>query len=239
MASVLKPIYLLADSQLLFWMKEGELFLDAIKQNIMSAAPKAAYIGASNRDNPDFYLIFKAAMNGIGIDNCRMILSTCPEESRAYLAEADIILLGGGDVERGWKTFQQNGLSELIVSRYFAGALLIGVSAGAVQLGWCGWGDGESSHAHLIDTFKLVTAIVSAHEEKEDWRGLKKAMQAVDNNLRGIGIPTGGGMIYHEDQSIEPIRYPLVEFSIKENLIVQSLLIPSNGVAIQESEKVC
>jgi peptidase E len=125
----MKSIFLLADSQLLFWREH--LLLDRLVREWQGEELKAAYIGASNGDNPDFYSIFVAAMEGAGVFNCRMISSRLTVEELAFLDEANIILLAGGDSEAGWRVFLANGLNEHIVRRYAEGASLIGVSAGA------------------------------------------------------------------------------------------------------------
>src|SRR6185369_4399235 len=129
--TALQPIVLLADSQFLFWRKNDRLVLE----RVLKERPKAAYIGASNGDNPDFYAIFVAAMEGFGIFDCRMIPSAISEADLSFLNDADIILLAGGDVALGWRTFVTNGLDNHIVRRYSERATLIGISAGAVQLG--------------------------------------------------------------------------------------------------------
>jgi cyanophycinase len=221
----LQPIYLFADSQLLFWSNNGTLFLNTIRELIVPAAPKAAYIGASNGDDPQFYSIFEAAMENIGIRDCRMIFSSFTSDDELFMTEADIILLAGGDVERGWRVFNQTGLTEFIIKRYYEGTFLIGISAGAVQLGLFGVVQ-EVSLNKLIDTFKLVPFIIGAHEENQEWKSLREAIELLDGSAKGIGIPTGGGLIYHPDQSIEAIRYPLDEFTMREGLISRSLLLP-------------
>jgi cyanophycinase len=225
----LQPIYLFADSQLLFWSNKGTLFLDAIRELIVPTSPKAAYIGASNGDAPEFYSIFKAAMENIGIRDCRMIPSSFTSVDESFLNEADIILLAGGDVERGWRVFNHAGLTEFIIRRYYEGAFLIGVSAGAVQLGLFGLTQEEGSHNKLIDTFKLVPFMIGAHEERQEWRKLREAIELLDGSANGIGIPTGGGLIYYPDHSIEAIRYPLTELSMREGLIRSNLLLPTQG----------
>jgi peptidase E len=231
----LQAIYLLADSQLLFWRQDGKLFIDNIRSSIWHDSPKAAYVGASNGDNPDYYSLFVAAMIGIGIRQCRMIPSSLSTDDLTFINEADIILLAGGDVERGLNAFEQNGLKELIFRRYFEGATLIGISAGAVQLGLFGWKEEEGlSSMNLIQTLRLVPFIVSAHDEKRDWAPLKKAVQMAGVNVRGIGIPHGGGGIFRMDQSLEPIRFSIREFIMRENEIEDNVLLPgtpSQGVS--------
>ena len=200
----LQSIVLLADSQLLFWRETDQLLLETVLKG-----SKAAYIGASNGDNPDFYAIFVAAMEGFGIFDCRMIPSAVSEADLAFLNDADIILLAGGDVELGWRTFLSNGLSHHIVRRYSEGATLIGTSAGAVQLGLCGL----AADGSLIETLKLVPFIVGAHEESNNWKTTRDLLRLSPINTRAIGLPTGGGAIYHPDQTLEPLRHPLVELT--------------------------
>ncbi|HEY2921146.1 MAG TPA: Type 1 glutamine amidotransferase-like domain-containing protein, partial [Candidatus Binatia bacterium] len=168
MNSPLQPIYLFADSQLLFWRNKGTIFLQSIRETIDRTELKAAYIGASNGDDPEFYSIFEGAMESIGIQDCKMILSSFPSDDESFVEESDIILLAGGDVEKGWNVFTKVGLKELIIKRYYEGALLIGVSAGAVQLGLFGVVQDGSANK-LIDTFKLIPFVIGAHEEKEKW----------------------------------------------------------------------
>lgn len=226
MSSPLQPIYLFADSQLLFWRDQGTLFLQSMIEQIRHLSPKAAYIGASNGDDPQFYSIFEAAMESVDIRDCRMILSSFSSEDESFVNESDIILLAGGDVERGWNAFTRVGLNEIIVRKYYEGAILIGISAGAIQLGMFGLIEAEPSLYKLIDTFKLVPFIIGAHEEKQEWESLKETIQLLNENVRGIGIPSGGGMVYHPDQSVEPIRHPLYEFSVLDGTINSRLLLP-------------
>ena len=220
----LKSIYLLADSQLLFWGDRDGLFLNTARVQIDTQFPKAAYIGASNGDLAEFYDIFKAAMESIDIHDCRMIPSELSTEDLLFLEEADIILLAGGDPVEGWKVFERNGVKDLLVRRYYEGTLLIGVSAGAVQLGLMSWRDGDNPPGNFIEHLKLVPFIISAHDERGDWEALKSSVQLMGGRLRGLGLPTGGGAIYHPDHSLEPIRHPLHEFSSRDAGVVSSLL---------------
>ena len=231
MSETLKPIYLLADSQLLFWKQHDSVFFESVRSEIVKENPKAAYVGASNDDRPEFYRIFQAGMEGIGISDCRMIRASLPEDDAAFLEEADLILLAGGDVETGWNAFQQNGFGEVLVRRYYEGALLIGVSAGAVQLGWAAAGTAahdadDPSGAPLLDTFKLVPYIVGVHEEKTEWRELNKLVVEMNGAIGGLGIPSGAGAIYHPSRSIEPLRYLLSEYLLSGNSITHNLLVP-------------
>ncbi len=222
----MKPIYLFADSQLLFWRDENGLFLDSVRDLIERPQPKAAYIGASNGDDPTFYSLFQGAMDGIGICDCCMIHSQLPNDEASFLEEADLILLAGGDVQQGWEVFKTNDLRDIITRRYFQGAILIGISAGSVQLGWFGWPAGELKQNQLFDTFKLVPFVIDAHDEKSSWRNLRQSLEFCGGVVSGLGLPAGGGLIYHTNHTVEAIRYPAVELFLDNDEIHQSLLLP-------------
>lgn len=237
MASAIKPIYLLADSQLLFWRDgEGRRFLDRARELIAAdepgRLPRAAYLGASNGDAPEFYALFVSAMAEIEIRACRHIPSQPTAEDVAFLEEADLILLAGGDVRRGWEAFTKAGLKEKLAARYYAGAVLMGVSAGAVQLGLKGW---DEDGAEIFDTLSLVPFVVDAHDEPS-WSGLLRAVAKSGEPARGLGIPTGGGALYHPDYSVEPVRYPVTEVELSEDGVHQALLFPGETGAAEPAE---
>jgi cyanophycinase-like exopeptidase len=233
----LKPIFLLADSQLLFLRdEEGRRFLDRARELIAAEAPekqpKAAYLGASNGDAPEFYELFAGAMAEIGIRNCRQIPSQPTDEDRSFLEQADLILLSGGDVRRGWDVFVKTGLKDRLAARYYDGAVMVGVSAGAVQLGLKGWEEDGSS---LFDTLSLVPFVVDVHDDPS-WSRLLAAVAKAGEHTRGFGIPTGGGALYHPDYSVEPVRSPLTEVELTPSGPRQALLFPGQGAAEEPAE---
>ena len=231
--STIKPIFLLADSQLLFWRDEGELLLGRVRALIdadvaekhAGRAPRAAYLGASNGDAPEFYQLFLAAMEQIDVRHCRQVPAQPAAEDLDFLAAADLILLAGGEVRRGWDAFKAAGLDQKLVERYYSGALLLGVSAGAVQLGLKGW---DETGERTSDMLRIVPFVVDVHDEP-GWGRLLQAVPRAGEHARGIGIPSGGGAIYDPDHSVEPVRHPLVEVSQAESGMQQALLLPGQA----------
>lgn len=221
-----KPIYLLADSQPLFWKPKGVPFLRSARERIDKSSATAAYVGASNGDDPSYFAIFEAAFGEVGFNQRRMIPAELGPEDLDFVDRADLILLAGGSVEKGWRTFERNGLKQILVRRYYEGSLLMGISAGAVQLGLGGWGDDGHGSGPMIDTFRLLPHVVGAHEEESDWAGLKSAVLRLGGHVRGYGIPAGGGFLYHPDHILEPIRRPLVEIRVRGSEVRQGLLLP-------------
>jgi peptidase E len=224
------PLYLFADSSILFWKNGDSLFLQSILKTAETDALRAAYIGASNGDVPEYYEIFLAAMSGIGVSRCRMIRSSFSSEDEAFLNDADIVLLAGGDVAAGWKVLGETGMKEAIVARHAAGASIVGISAGAVQLGMYGVTE-DGTTGTVFDTFKLCPLVIAAHDETNDWRSLRNAVRLLEGAVPGIGIPAGGGLVYHTDGSLEPVRRSAFHFSLHRGEVVSSLLCPVVDVA--------
>jgi cyanophycinase-like exopeptidase len=226
-----RPLYLLADSQLLFWKQQNRLLLEAALDGLAPDTPlSAAYIGASNGDRPEFYDIFEAAMDAIGITDRRMIDSSFGTDDRAFLDSAQLIVLAGGDVRRGWTTFETTGMKEVIEGRYAQGAVLVGVSAGAVQLGRYGIVESPGSTAtELLEMFKLVPAVIDTHDERGEWTRLSRAIRSLEGAAIGLGIPAGGGVIVHADNTIEPLRRPAHEFRLEDTRVIHSLLCADEG----------
>ena len=230
-ASQLQPLYLLADSQLLFWKRQDRPLLEAALDELDRDTPlSAAYIGASNGDRPEFYGIFEAAMDAIGITDRRMIDSSFGPDDRAFLERAQLIVLAGGDVRLGWNTFDKTGMKDVILDRYTQGAVLVGISAGAVQLGRYGIIEtSESAATELLDVFKLVPVVIDTHDERADWARLSRAIHLLEGAASGLGIPSGGGAIVHADTTIEPLRHPAHEFRFEGTRVTHSLLWAEEG----------
>ncbi len=221
---VIKPLYLLADSQLLFWKSGGDSLAERIRADLDSANPKAVYIGASNGDQPEFYDLFVAAMESMDISDCRQVPSQPSREDILFLENASLIVLSGGDVERGWQVFEQNGLKELLPRKRFDGAVLMGVSAGAVQLGL-----GHLSNAAQpkpLEMFRFAPFYVGAHDESNDWFDLRALVNMAQSDSRAIGLPAGGGAVYYADGTLEPLRKPLIEIVKEDAKITENLMGP-------------
>lgn len=227
-ARQLQPLYLLADSQLLFCRRQGRLLLEAALDGPGRDTPlSAAYIGASNGDRPGFYGIFEAAVDAIGITDRRMINSSFGPDDRAFLERAQLIVLAGGDVRLGWNTFEKTGMKDVILGRYAQGAVLMGISAGAVQLGRYGIVETpESPATELLDVFNLVPVpvVIDTHDERAEWARLSRTIHLLEGAATGLGIPSGGAVIVHRDATIEPLRRPAHEFRFQGDRVAHSLL---------------
>lgn len=220
------PIYLFADSQLLFWKTNGELFLKSLLVHISSPTPIAAYIGASNGDQKAYYEIFELAMNGIGINQCGMVSSDYGHDDKKLLETADIIVLAGGDTRRGCQIFKQTGMNTLIHERHKKGVIIIGISAGAMQLGASAVQKNEVASYSKLSTLKLVPLIIDTHDEKNNWSRLKSTIELHDTIKTGFGIPLGTGLIYYPDSTLEILRDNVVECVKTDQAFTTNLISP-------------
>jgi peptidase E len=206
-----KPLFLLADSQSLF-RHGADTVLPALQESLRVTQrniTKAAYIGASNGDAAEFFELFVAAMDGINLHESRMIRCKFCDEDRAFLQSADLLLLAGGDVDAGWEIMKSTGMDAVITDKYYSGAVLVGVSAGAMQLGMGWYAKDDRGVAHGL---KLVPYYIGVHEEADDWRQLRRLVEDGEEFAKGFGIAPGGALICHGDLSMEAVRYPVAEF---------------------------
>ena len=228
MSIKLKSIFLLADSQPLFKTYNGQNLLEEALQGCVDGDLSAAYIGASNDNNPAYYQIFISAMQPYNLKQSRMIRQDCPQEDKDYLKRAQVILLAGGDTYKGWSWMEEHGVADILREAYLNGAILVGVSAGAVQLGLCGADISEKGSVETYDTLKLVPFCIAAHQEKNDWQDLKKALPGMGERARAFGLPFGSALIYHSKHQMQPLG-PVDEFFVKNGGIYHNLLLPDNG----------
>ena len=217
-------IYLAADSRLLFWQAgDARPFLDAFLRASGAARPRAAYIGASNGDHPDYYAIFAAAMDQRDIAERRMIDSRFAAADRDFLAAAQVILLAGGDVERGWRVFESTGIGAAVRDAHRRGAVLVGISAGAVQLGLGMAADGPRGSVQR--TFGLVPHFIAAHAEADSWAQLRRTVE-LGAPASGIGIPWGGGLVCPAGGTVAALRVAATELLFARGRITVSELPP-------------
>jgi cyanophycinase-like exopeptidase len=157
-------------------------------------------------------------------------------EDREFLEMADVLILAGGDVEAGWNAFSGTGLRELIEKRYRDGAVLVGVSAGAVQFGkYASVADGNGAQK-LVETFGLLDVIVDVHDERQDWQTLASTIQLLEGTAKGIGIPHGAALVVHPDGTFEPVGRAVEEFVMTEGRLRRSVLMADLAPSVAPSQ---
>ena len=115
-------------------------------------------------------------------------------------------------------------MKDLILKRRYGGAVFVGVSAGAVQLGLGALTD--APQPKKLYTFACAPFYIGAHEEADEWWNLRALVNLSQSGVRGVGIPMGGGAIYWPDGTLEPVRRPLTELVKEDDEVRERLLMP-------------
>jgi cyanophycinase-like exopeptidase len=210
MSAESKPMFLLADSQLLF-PRAGDPSLMARVKAVLPAEParaKAAYLGASNGDAPEHFALFVEAMEGLGIVRCIHVRQAADDAQRSFLAEADLVLLAGGDVGAGWRALNDGGLVPMLRAAPKRGVVVLGVSAGAVQMGMLGRTTDDAGEP-LTELLGLVPYAIGVHEQP-GWPTLHAVVRQAGRPCAGVGIPMGGAAMVHADGRLEGFGKSLV-----------------------------
>jgi cyanophycinase-like exopeptidase len=225
-----QPLFLLADSRPLF-ARDPDSPLRAALQDHARRSSRAVYLGASSGDEPAFADLFVAAMESHAIRDARPVSSSYSLQEQELLETADIVLLGGGDVVRGWRVFEATGIKAAVERRYQAGATIIGVSAGAVQCGTHALVKSGANDSQLVATFGWCPFVVGAHDEANDWKDLGYAMLMLDEAPEGFGVPFGCGLVYYPDNTVEAMGGPVYRFVSSPRGASRQIVVPGTAVA--------
>ena len=200
MATKPLPIHLLAGGRA---TKKGTYaaLLERIFARTGEARPRVAYIGAATDDDPRFLGFMRSFFDAGGA--CDFELAPFARargglaEARRVLEAADVVFVGGGDVEAGMRWLSREGAAALIEARYRAGAPFIGVSAGAIMLAsqWVSWRDpDDDSTAEVFDCLGLAKVLCDTHGEDDGWAELRALVRLKGKGAVGLGIRTDGAI---------------------------------------------
>lgn len=220
-----QPLFLLADSRPLFW-SDARVPLVATLTEHARQSSRAVYLGASTGDAPEFFELFVGALAHHGVYDCHHVSSSFSLQERMWLEAANVIVLGGGDVAMGWRAFETTGIRAAVEQRYAAGATIIGVSAGAVQIGTHAVLKGDDDFRQCFATFGLCPFLVDVHDEANDWTDLQNAIHLLEGPTEGFGIPLGGGLAYFADNTVEAMGRSAERFIRSPLGLLREVLVP-------------
>ena len=218
----MKPVFLLADSELLFFWAEGAPFVGRIREYASVSEPRIVYLSRDDKEAQHLYEMVYAAFAQVGMTDCCPIGVEIDDRDLDHLEDADIIILAGGV----WEALVDQGLCDLLRSRQEEGAVLVGIGEGAIQLGAYCWEKHSDDEMTVFEGIGAVPGVVSVDED-EDWQALRTVTPACRPRFRGFGIPQGGGLIYlPEENRFEPIREVVYETVERYGASELMLLIP-------------
>jgi peptidase E len=165
------------------------------------ARPRVAYLGAATDDDPRFTGLMERLVRSAG--DCAFALAPVAGRraargaARAVLEDADLVLLGGGDVELGMRRLAERDLSEPLARKHAAGTPLLGVSAGAILLcrRWIRWRDpDDDGSAEPFDCLALAPILCDCHGEADGWAELRALLRLAGEGALGHGLRAGAAL---------------------------------------------
>jgi peptidase E len=227
-----KPVYLLAGGR---ETKKSSL-ADILKKLLAETGkdkPSIAYIGAANGDDRWFYKFTCGFFKHARVSHVTQVFLADERadvaKAKAILGTADVVYVAGGDVEEGMDCLNKHNIVPYLKELYLNGVLFFGASAGSIMLGskWVRWKNpDDDSTAELFDCLGIASIICDTHAEKDGWEELKAAVQLLDVNGKGYGIPTGCTIRLVNNDSITALGKPAVCYVNSGGRVIKTEDIP-------------
>jgi len=189
--------------------------------------PLLAYLGAATDDDRGFAGYMKALVTSAGPCTFRLApvvgRGAKGTAARALIEAADLVFVGGGDVELGMRRLEDRGLTESLLEKHRSGAPFFGISAGAILLGlrWIRWRDPEDDgSAELFDCLGLAPILCDCHGEEDGWTELHALLQLTGGSALGHGIRSGAALRVAADGTVEPLCGGVDRFQVRGGNIV-------------------
>lgn len=166
-------------------------------------SPRALFVPTASDDSDDYAQTFQAVYGGqlgCAIDVLRLIKDPPPPDRvTALIRGADLVYVGGGNTLRMMRRWRRTGVDRLLVEAYERGAVMTGLSAGA--LCWFRFGHSDSMsfyHPERWDYIRvrglgLIPATGCPHHDGEQRGESFRRMIARDG---GIGIALDDGCAF-------------------------------------------
>lgn len=139
------------------------------------------------------------------------------EHDRHVVDGADLVFVSGGDPTHGAKVLARTGAAGWMREAHARGTPMMGVSAGAIDLGawWIDWPEDEDAPEEQADlvacTGVLPGHVFDTHDEVDGWEELHVAARLLarrGEKARFLGIPTKGALVFDEHGAMEVVGEP-------------------------------
>jgi cyanophycinase-like exopeptidase len=136
------------------------------------------------------------------------------EHDRAVVDRADLVFVSGGDPTLGAKVLARTGAAGWLREAHARGTPMMGVSAGAIDLGawWIDWPEDEDAPEEQADVVPCVGVVpgyvFDTHDEEDGWEELHVASRLLarrGEKSRFLGIPTKGALVFEPHGAMEVV----------------------------------
>jgi cyanophycinase-like exopeptidase len=176
--------------------------------------PVVLYVGAASADNREFGKALAGVMQEAGAHKVLWpkLGRSRPQGVRARTAldDADLVFIGGGDVQVGMRALADADLVDDLRTAARRGVVFAGMSAGAIMLGerWIRWPDKHATddEAQTYECLGIAPCSLDTHGEADDWRETRSfaAVRAreLGKEVRAFAVPSGAALVVSPDGSI-------------------------------------
>ncbi len=170
--------------------------------------PLVAYLGAATDDDARFTGWMRALVTSAGTCTFRLAPvagRAAAGEGREVIEAADVVLVGGGDVELGMQRLVERELVATLRAKHAGGAPFFGISAGAIMLGrrWVRWRDpDDDGSAEPFDCLGLAPLLCDCHGEEDGWAELEALLRLEGGRATGYGLRAGAAVRVAADGSV-------------------------------------
>ncbi|UCC17708.1 MAG: Type 1 glutamine amidotransferase-like domain-containing protein, partial [Dehalococcoidales bacterium] len=209
------PVFLLAGGR-----PRGNDTTDRLMRAVLDESgklsPSIAYTGTASGDDSSFFTRMAGMLKTAGAGTIIHAVIT-PEnanldKARGILKAADIIFVGGGDVDGGMRILREKYMTTFLEELYEQGTVFFGTSAGAIMLAkeWVRWPDpDDGDSAELFPCLNFAPVICDCHDEEGGWQELIAALDLKEIDTVGYGLSSGTGIKVFPDSSVEALARPV------------------------------
>ena len=190
--------------------------------------PIALYLGAANGDNREFGMALSRIVKTAGAHKVlwpKLARGKKNGAAREALGEADLVFVGGGDVEAGMEVLRDAHLIGDLRAAAKCGVVFAGMSAGAIMLGerWIRWPHESASddEAETYECLGIAPCSLDTHGENDRWRETQSfaAVRAreLGKKVRAYAVPSGGALVIGSDGTMRARGEPIPVFAALPN----------------------
>ena len=217
-----KPVFLLAGGR-----PRGSDTTDQLIRAVLDESgkqsPSIAYTGTASGDDSNFFSRMGGMLqiSGAGKITHAIIASQNADldKTRDILQAADIVFVGGGDVDGGMRVLWEKDMMGFLEGLYMQGKVFFGTSAGAIMLAkeWVRWTDpDDADSAELFPCLNFASVICDCHDEDGGWQELIAALELKETGTVGYGLSSGTGIKVYPDGNVEALAEPVYRYK-REN----------------------
>jgi len=190
--------------------------------------PLVAYLGAATDDDRRFAGWMKDLVTAAAPCTFRLApvvgRRATGGAARRVIEGADVVFVGGGDVELGMRRLLERDLKESLLARHAAGAPFLGISAGAILLArrWVRWRDpDDDGTAELFDCLGVAPFLCDCHGEEDGWAELSALLRLAGDGSLGFGLRSGAAVRVGVGGAVEPICGEVDRFQARGGKVVR------------------